>query len=381
MNIGLISVNNKPTSVLSEGGTEVFTANLATELIKRGNKVYIFGCKGSYVENAHHIDCTEGSRSDIEYTLEKKKNTIMSNDELQTLYYVLCMRNIYFAKQYEKIIDIFHDNTSSPVIQSILDIIDKPIVSSLHMPVDKLRRYSITYKYLLHKNVQYIATSKYQQKYLGFDTKLIYNGIPLDKFASCTSEKKKHISWIGRIDQSANKGLDDAIIASKATGHKLIYRAFIEDSNYYINHILPLLDDNCVKVDSFKTDKEKVAFYKSAKILINPIKWEEPFGLTMIEALASGTPVIAYARGAVPEIMIDGETGFIVNSSDAEMRGEWMVKETGVRGLINAIDKIYSMKDDEYSALCEKCKEIASYRYSIKRMVDEYVELYKSLCL
>lgn len=379
MNIGLLSVNNKPTSILAEGGTEVFTANLAEELIKRGNNVYLFGCNGSYVKGANNIPCTELSRMEIENVLKLHENVYLSSDELQALYYILCLRNISFAKKYENVIDIFHDNTSSPVIQSILDILKKPVVSSLHMPVDNLRKYPILYNNFNLSNVHFVSTSKYQQQRLGFFTKLIYNGIPLYKYINAKYKKKEHISWIGRIDNMANKGLDDAIIACTKIGKKLLYRSFVEDWNYFNRGIRPLLNNYCIHVESFKTENEKVRFYNEAKILVNPIKWEEPFGLTMIEAMASGTPVIAYARGAAPEIIRDGVTGFLVNSSDDEIRGDWIIKKSGIEGLIEAIQKLEQFSAKEYSTMCDNCRKIALKEYSIETMVDQYERFYNNI--
>lgn len=378
MNIGLISINNKPTSKLSEGGTEVFTSLLAEELIRRGNNVYIFGSENSYVDKAHNI-CTSISRNEIESYLENKYGVSLNNNELQNIYYMLCLRNISFAKKYEKEIDVFHDNTSSPIIQSVLDVLKKPVISSLHMPVDNLRKYEEIFRYLIHNNVFYVATSKYQQNLLNFKTQLIYNGIPLDDYNAFHYQKKEQYSWIGRIDSIADKGLKDASIACKKTKNILHYRAFIEDDNFYENDIKPELDNNCISVNSFNSLKEKIKFYSEAKALINPIKWEEPFGLTMIEAMAVGTPVIAYARGAAPEIIIDGKTGFLINSSINEKRGNWMIQKTGINGLIEAIEIIGSMTDNQYSDMCQNCRAVVRNKFSIEKMVDQYELLYQKV--
>lgn len=378
MNIGLISINNKPTTKLSEGGTEVFTSLLAEELIKRGNNVYIFGSQNSYIDKAHNIS-TSLPRNEIEDLLQRKYNVSLNNNELQNIYYMLCLRNISFAKKYEKKIDVFHDNTSSPIIQSVLDIINKPVISSLHMPVDNLRKYEDIFRYLIHDNVFYVATSKYQQKLLNFNTQLIYNGIPLNDYNNVKYQKKDHYSWIGRVDCIADKGLKDAIIACKKNKYTLYYRAFIEDENFYEKEIKFELDNNCIFVNSFSSLQEKIEFYGEAKALINPIKWEEPFGLTMIEAMAVGTPVIAYARGAAPEIIIDGKTGFLVNSSNNEIRGNWIIRKTGVEGLMEAIEKIESMTDNQYAHMCHNCCEEVKNKFSIEKMVDQYEILYQKV--
>jgi len=71
--------------------------------------------------------------------------------------------------------------------------------------------------------------------------------------------------------------------------------------------------------------------YSKSKLTLSPIQWEEPFGLVMIESMACGTPVVAFARGSVPEVIADGKTGFIVNPSDNDIRGNWIIKKRALR--------------------------------------------------
>ena len=94
------------------------------------------------------------------------------------------------------------------------------------------------------------------------------------------------------------------------------------------------------------------------------IHWEEPFGLVMIEAMATGTPIIAYGRGSVPEIVVDGETGFIVPP------------EKGVAGFIDAVKKLYAMPQEDYARMRRNCRKRVEDNFNIKRMIDNYEELY-----
>ena len=80
---------------------------------------------------------------------------------------------------------------------------------------------------------------------------------------------------------------------------------------------------------NFLKEDQRNIFLMESKIMLMPIKWEEPFGMVMIEAMACGTPVVAYARGSVPEVIKDGETGLIVNPSEEDKRGDWIIKKTG----------------------------------------------------
>lgn len=95
--------------------------------------------------------------------------------------------------------------------------------------------------------------------------------------------------------------------------------------------------------------------------------------------MSCGTPIIAYAKGAIPEIIDDGVTGFIVNSSDDDIRGEWIVKKTGVDGLCEAIEKIYSMPEGEYQKMRQNCRTHVEKNFTARRMVEEYLKIYKEV--
>ena len=123
----------------------------------------------------------------------------------------------------------------------------------------------------------------------------------------------------------------------------------------------------------------KNQLYGKASYFLYPIVWEEPFGLVFLEAMASGTPVIAFAKGAVPEIIKDGETGFIVNPLDNDIRGDWIIKKTGIEGLAQAIEKISSMSDTEYRQMRQNCRKHVEENFIVEKMANEYVEVYKKI--
>lgn len=98
-----------------------------------------------------------------------------------------------------------------------------------------------------------------------------------------------------------------------------------------------------------------------------------------MEAMACGTPILAYARGAVPEIIEDGVTGFTVNSSDTDVRGDFIVKKTGEQGMLEAIERIYALPDDEYQAMRRACRKRVEEYFTAERMVTGYETLYKKI--
>jgi glycosyltransferase involved in cell wall biosynthesis len=107
--------------------------------------------------------------------------------------------------------------------------------------------------------------------------------------------------------------------------------------------------------------------------------WEEPFGLVFVETMASGTPIIAFARGAVPEVIVDGVTGFIINPSDEDIRGKWIIKKTGLDGLCEAVERIYSLSKDDYGKMREACRAHVENNFTMERMVKEYESVYSKL--
>ena len=140
-----------------------------------------------------------------------------------------------------------------------------------------------------------------------------------------------------------------------------------------------MIDRKIVFHLGFLEQKELVSYYQNAKLFLFPIEWEEPFGLVMIEAMAAGTPIVAFARGSVPEVIKDGETGFIVNSSDEDKRGDWIVKKVGIDGLCEAVERIYSMPKDHYRQMRKNCRGHVEKFFTIEKMIDNYEMVYKQI--
>ncbi|MBI3342349.1 glycosyltransferase [Candidatus Curtissbacteria bacterium] len=125
-------------------------------------------------------------------------------------------------------------------------------------------------------------------------------------------------------------------------------------------------------VENSKTPK----YFQRSKLHLNPIQWEEPFGLTTIESMSCGTPVVAFARGSMPEIIKDGENGLLVNPSDTDIRGDWIIKRTGVAGFIDAVNWIYRMSTIDYRSMRIKCSKYVQENFTIDTMVKKYEALF-----
>jgi glycosyltransferase involved in cell wall biosynthesis len=184
----------------------------------------------------------------------------------------------------------------------------------------------------------------------------VYNGIELSHFTAHT-RAGEYLAFLGRI--APEKGIEDAVAVAKRAGMPLKIAAKIDpvDEAYYHDHVRPLLAHPLIEFVGEVTEREKDAFLGRARALIFPIRWPEPFGLVMAEAMATGTPVIAGRFGSVPEVVEDGVTGFICDSLDEMV--------LAVRRL-GEIDRA-------------ACRAHVEQSFSASRMADGYERIYASL--
>jgi glycosyltransferase involved in cell wall biosynthesis len=170
--------------------------------------------------------------------------------------------------------------------------------------------------------------------------------------------KQEYAAFLGRV--SPEKGLDQAIQIAGRAGMKLKIAAKVDnaDKEYYDSKIKPLIQGNSnVEFIGEINDAQKPAFLSGAHALIFPIRWPEPFGLVMIEAMACGTPVVAFNHGSVPEVIDPGVTGFIVNDID---------EAVAAAGKVHTLDRA-------------RVRATFDRRFTARRMAQDYVDLYETL--
>lgn len=186
----------------------------------------------------------------------------------------------------------------------------------------------------------------------------VYHGIPRDEY-TFRGQPGEYLAFLGRI--SPEKRLDRAIEIARGVGKKLKVAAKIDpvDREYFKKDIAPLLEASRSFVDFVGEvgGTEKDEFLRNASALLFPIDWPEPFGLVMAEALACGTPVIAWNNGSVPEVISDGQTGFIVDS---------------IADAIGAVNRLGSLSREE-------CRRVFEERFDVGRMAHDYLEVYSHL--
>jgi glycosyltransferase involved in cell wall biosynthesis len=186
----------------------------------------------------------------------------------------------------------------------------------------------------------------------------VYHGLPTDLHTFGPGDGG-YLAFLGRI--SPEKGVDRAMSIARRCGMPLKIAAKVDnaDRDYFRHTVQPLLDDagRAVEFIGEVGGTAKNEFLGRAAAVLFPIDWPEPFGLVMIEAMACGTPVIAYPRGSVPEVLEDGVTGFIVKNEDEA---------------VAAVGRL-----DELSRT--RCRREFENRYNARRMAEDYVRLYRRL--
>lgn len=289
------------------------------------------------------------------------------------------------AFQKEKAFDLYHVNIGAgEIVLPFASFVNKPIVITIHSTLNKsyTKKYFSLFKNL--KNVYFISISNAQRRDVPFLNyyKTIYHGIDLSPF-NFNPIGGDFIIWSGRAIPV--KGADEVIKVAQITKNKtkLFALPHKDHLDWLEKEVATKIRERNKNVDlslDFEVNRTILSeFYRKAKLFLFPLKWREPFGLVMIEAMACGTPVVAYARGSVPEIIKDGETGFIVNPSKEDVRGNWINKRAGIEGLIEAVERIYSLPEREYQKMRKNCRMHVERNFTVERMVDEYLKVYQQI--
>ena len=182
----------------------------------------------------------------------------------------------------------------------------------------------------------------------------IYHGLPLELY-DCGEKPGNYLAFVGRI--SPEKRLDRAIEIAARSGMRLRIAAKTDaaDRDYMEQVIRPILSNSSAEFIGEIGDKDKKEFLANAYALLFPIDWPEPFGLVIIEAMACGTPIIAYRCGSVPELIQDGVTGYIVDD---------------IEGALQALRKIPAFDR-------RRCRQVFEERFSASRMAQDYLNVYR----
>ena len=320
------------------GGTERVVSYLTEELVLQGHEVTLFA-SGDSVTKAHLVAACRRS-------LRLDKHCVD-----QIAHQMLMLEQVFQRADEFAVIHFHVDYLHFPLSRR------QPIihVTTLHGRLDIPNLVPLYHEF---RDMPVISISNEQRKPLAWANwqATVYHAVPADMYRF-RAERGSYLAFLGRI--SPEKRADHAIEIAKQVGIPLKIAAKVDrvDSDYFEGVVEPLLRDPLIEFVGEIGDGEKEEFLGNAYALLFPIDWPEPFGLVMIEAMACGTPVIAYRGGAVSEVMEQGHTGFVV------------------KGLEDAAQAVRRMR--ELSR--KRCREIFEQRFTATRMADDYMQVYERL--
>jgi glycosyltransferase involved in cell wall biosynthesis len=322
------------------GGTERVISYLTEELVRLGHEVTLFA-SGDSETNAKLVPaCPRALWRD-----ESCRETLPHHVRLMELIFQDASR-----------FDIIHfhcDYLHFPLLRRYLC----PSVTTLH---GRLHVPDLQPLFAEFAEVPLVSISHDQRRPIPWANwqATVYHGLPRD-LHSFRERPGDYLAFLGRI--SPEKRLDRAIAIARQAGRRLKVAAKIypEERDYFHQTIKPLLHESRSWVEFIGEvgGQEKDEFLGNALALLFPIDWPEPFGLVMIEAMACGTPVIAWRKGSVPEVIEEGVSGFVVDS----------VKEAG-----QAVERVANLS--RY-----RCRSVFEERYDAVRMARDYLEVYRRL--
>jgi glycosyltransferase involved in cell wall biosynthesis len=320
------------------GGTERIVSYLTEELVRMGHEVTLFASGDSETTARLEAVCPSALRL----------NTGIFNRDAPMI--MLQERSLGAAGDFD-------------VIHSHLDFLGfplarrnaQPVVTTLHGRLDLPELAPVFREY---SEMPLVSISDAQRRPLSWATwkATIHHGLPRDLY-SFHPQPEGYLAFLGRI--APEKRPDHAIQLAKQIGMPLRIAAKVDpaDQHYYRAEIEPLLDHPLIEFIGEISDEEKNDFVGNALALVCPYDWPEPFGLVLIEALACGTPVLAYRRGSIPEVIDDGFTGFVCET---------------LSEMAKAVERIGTIDR-------RRCRAAFEQRFTADRMARDYVALYKRI--
>lgn len=333
MKIALLSPVVWRTPPRQYGPWEQVASNLAEGLAAKGVDITLFATGDSRTAGklAHYIDTP---------TAETPNSDNKVNE---------CLHISYLMEQASQF-DLIHNHYDFlPLTYSRL--IHTPVVTTIHgfsspLIVPVYKKYNGHCHYVSISNsdrssqLDYIAT--------------VYNGINPDDF-TFNNKPEDYLLFFGRIHPE--KGAVDAIEVAKKCKKKIILSGLIQDEAYFEQQVKPLIDDKDVVYVGNSGPARRDELLRNALALLHLIHFEEPFGLSVAEAMCCGTPVIAYRRGSMPELIRHQETGFLVHTQEEA---------------VEAVNNIQTIDR-------ESCRSWATAQFSLEKMTTDYIDVYKKI--
>ena len=339
------------------GGTEIVIYNLVEEQVARGQDVTLFA-PGNTRTSAKLVSF---------FPKPLVEEGVPWQGHLKAYYHLY--KSVEYIKRHK--FDIVHTHLSSSSDMYIFPLVAPlitPHVTTLHsrFPFDRVQSWTGKADELYMEwapLLPMVAISESAREEVPYDLNfvgVVHHGLPMQQFLPTAKKRGDFFVWLGRFVE--DKGTHLAIEAAKRAGVKIVLAGTIDrhqqDSvNYFNTVIKPQIDNDQVKYIGPVNMKQKISLFSRARGFLNPIEWEEPFGMVMIEAMALGCPVISFTRGAAPELIAHRKTGFLVKNVDEMVR------------FIPRIDEIDR----------EATRQYVERNFSVRVMANKYMKIYNQV--
>jgi glycosyltransferase involved in cell wall biosynthesis len=339
------------------GGTENVLFNLIEEQVAQGHDVTLFA-PGDARTSAHLVSFFPQSLID---------SGIPWQAHMKAFYHLY--KSVEYIKAHA--FDVVHGHLSSSADMYILPLmadVATPFVVTLHsrFPFDRVQPWTgDADRYYMEwaSKVPMVAISKrsseevpYKLNFIG----VIHHGLPMKQFQPTVTQPEDYLVWLGRI--VPEKGTHTAIEAAKKAGRRLVLAGTIdqhlaESVDYFEKMVKPHIDGKQITYIGPVNLMQKIDLLSRAYAMLNPINWEEPFGMVMIEAMAVGCPVITFPRGAAPEVVQHRKSGYLAHD---------------LQEMVQFIERIPELDRSAVRAYVER-------NFSVRVMVENYTRIYKKI--
>jgi glycosyltransferase involved in cell wall biosynthesis len=337
------------------GGTEIVVYNLVEEQVAQGHDVTLFA----------PADAKTSAKLVSFFEKSLQSEGVPWSAHLKPYYHMY--KSIEYVEEHD--FDIIHTHLSSSSDLYIFPLtahLATPHVTTLHsrFPFERVQAWTGTADANYMEWAQYVSmvaiseSARSEVPYPLNFVGVVHHGLPMQQFVPSSKGGNDYFVWLGRF--VSDKGTHHAIGVAKEAGIKLVLAGTIdrhqpEAVNYFHTMVKPHVDNDQIKYIGPVNMKEKIRLLSRARGFLNPIEWEEPFGMVMIEAMALGCPVISFARGAAPEIIVHRKTGFLVHDVEEMVRFVPRIGEID-RGLT---------------------RQYVERNFSVRVMAEKYMKIYK----
>ena len=330
LRIGVLASIAHRTPPLSYGPWEQVASTLAEGLVALGHDVTLFATADSITKAGLVSVARHGYDEGPPYDVKVVEGLHLANAfEASPHLDVLSNQFDFLPLTYARLVPI-------PVVTTVHGFSSEAIIP-VYRRYDDLVHYVSISDSDRHPDLTYAAT--------------IHHGIDLSQF-TCSPARGGYLLFLGRIHP--HKGTHHAIEVARRSGLPLVIAGIVHDEDYFRDEVEPQLDEQVTYVGAVGP-RERDELLGGAHALLHLIEFAEPFGLSVIEAMATGTPVIAFARGSLPELVVDGVTGYLVDDVESAVAAV---------GRVDALSRL-------------DCRRHAETRFSAARMVADYAELFE----